>query len=88
MRRGTEVLFCGLGMVSSASRQVAPLRSSRKHSYPAGTARTAALAEAIGLVAWQVLAFWLHRVLIGVAPFGKMGLAYEVCIKYPALSIQ
>ena len=24
-----------------------------------------------GIVAWAAFAFWLHRVLIGVAPFGR-----------------
>ena len=35
---------------------------------PAGRASRTALAVAIGVLAWAVFAFWLHRVLIGVAP--------------------
>ena len=41
--------------------------------YPAGTARMTAVAVAAGVVAWVIFAFWLHGVLIGVAPFGAMG---------------
>jgi uncharacterized membrane protein len=26
-----------------------------------------------GLAFWAVFAFWLHRLLIGVSPFGAMG---------------
>jgi hypothetical protein len=25
----------------------------------------------LGIALWAVFAFWLHRVLIGVAPFGR-----------------
>ena len=32
-----------------------------------------AVTVAAGVVAWAVFAFWLHRVLIGVSPFGAMG---------------
>ena len=42
-------------------------------TYPAGTARMTAVAVAAGVVAWLVFAFWLHRVLMGVSPFGAMG---------------
>ena len=42
-------------------------------AYPAGTARMTAVAVAAGVVAWLVFAFWLHRVLMGVSPFGAMG---------------
>jgi uncharacterized membrane protein len=41
--------------------------------YPAGTAGATAMTVAAGVVAWAVFAFWLHRVLIGVSPFGAMG---------------
>lgn len=41
--------------------------------YPAGTAARTAVAVAAGIAAWAVFAFWLHRVLIGVSPFGAMG---------------
>ena len=38
--------------------------------YPAGTAAGTAIAVVVGLVAWAVFAFWLHRAWIGVAPMG------------------
>ena len=41
--------------------------------YPAGTAGMTAVTVAVGFAAWAVFAFWLHRVLIGVSPFGAMG---------------
>jgi uncharacterized membrane protein len=53
---------------------VLDFRSARKRDraghvvYPAGRASRTALAVAIGVLAWAVFAFWLHRVLIGVAP--------------------
>lgn len=36
----------------------------------AGSASRTAIAVVVGLVAWAVFAFWLHRVLIGVSPMG------------------
>ena len=42
--------------------------------YPAGTAGMTAVTVVAGIAAWAVFAFWLHRVLIGVSPFGAMGL--------------
>lgn len=41
--------------------------------YPAGTASMTVITVIAGAVAWAVFAFWLHRVLIGVSPFGAMG---------------
>ena len=41
--------------------------------YPAGTAGMTAVTVFAGVVAWAVFAFWLHRMLIGVSPFGAMG---------------
>jgi uncharacterized membrane protein len=38
--------------------------------YASGTASRTALTVVMGLVAWAVFAFWLHRVLIGVSPMG------------------
>lgn len=58
---------------------VLDFRASRKRDkalgtvYPPGTASGTAVAVVVGLVAWAVFAFWLHRVLIGVQPLG-MGL--------------
>lgn len=39
-------------------------------SYPAGTLSGDAIAIVIGAAGWALFAFWLHRVLIGVSPFG------------------
>ena len=41
--------------------------------YAAGTAGATAITVAVGVVAWALFAFWLHRVLMGVSPFGAMG---------------
>lgn len=38
--------------------------------YPAGSAAKTALAVVVGLAAWAVFAFWAHRALFGVSPFG------------------
>ncbi|UGB45282.1 NnrU family protein [Frateuria edaphi] len=40
--------------------------------YPAGTLRGDAIAVVIGVAAWAVFAFWLHRWLIGVDPMAGM----------------
>ena len=40
--------------------------------YAAGTAGATAITVVAGVVAWAVFAFWLHRVLIGVSPFGVL----------------
>ena len=49
-------------------------RDRREHTvYGAGTAGATAITVAVGVAAWAVFAFWLHRVLIGVSPFGAMG---------------
>ena len=41
--------------------------------YAPGNLSATAVTVAVGVAAWVVFAFWLHRVLIGVAPFGAMG---------------
>ena len=38
--------------------------------YAAGTTAGTAVAVAVGAAFWLAFAFWLHRVLIGVSPFG------------------
>jgi uncharacterized membrane protein len=38
--------------------------------YPSGPASRTVITVVAGLVAWAAFAFWLHRWLIGVAPFG------------------
>lgn len=55
---------------------VLDFRSARRRAGPrppAGTARGTAIAVAIGVVAWVVLAAGLHRALIGVSPFPTVG---------------
>ena len=41
--------------------------------YAPGNAEATAVTVAVGGVAWAVFAFWLHRLVIGVSPFGAMG---------------
>ena len=41
--------------------------------YAPGNAKATAITVAVGVVAWAVFAFCLHRVVIGVSPFGVMG---------------
>jgi uncharacterized membrane protein len=38
--------------------------------YAPGTAGATGITVVVGVLAWAAFAFWLHRVLIGVAPFG------------------
>jgi uncharacterized membrane protein len=57
-------------MLFAASRK----RDRREQTvYAAGTAGATAITVVAGVVAWAVFAFWVHRVLIGVSPFGAMG---------------
>ena len=39
--------------------------------YPPGSASRTAITVVVGLLAWAVFAFWAHRALIGVPPFGR-----------------
>ena len=46
-------------------------RDRREHTvYARGSAGTTAITVVVGVLAWVVFALWLHRTLIGVAPFG------------------
>ena len=46
-------------------------RDRREHTvYARGSAGATAITVVVGVLAWVVFALWLHRVLIGVAPFG------------------
>ena len=38
--------------------------------YAPGTSGATGITVVVGVLAWAAFAFWLHRVLIGVAPFG------------------
>ena len=41
-------------------------------TYPPGTLAGTMTTIIVGVVAWAIFAFWLHRLLIGVAPFAAM----------------
>ena len=46
-------------------------RDRREHTvYARGSAGATGITVVVGVLAWVVFALWLHRVLIGVAPFG------------------
>ena len=46
-------------------------RDRREHTvYAHGSAGATGITVVVGVLAWAAFAFWLHRVLIGVAPFG------------------
>ena len=62
---GTFMAWAVLGFIAARRRDRAA-----GTTYPAGPGSRTAIAVAVGLVAWAVFAFALHRPLIGVAPFG------------------
>jgi uncharacterized membrane protein len=62
---GTFLAWAVLGFIAARRRD----RASGT-SYPAGPGSRTAITVVVGLVAWAVFAFALHRPLIGVAPFG------------------
>jgi uncharacterized membrane protein len=62
---GTFLAWAVLGFIAARRRD----RASGT-TYPAGPGSRTAIAVVVGLVAWAVFAFALHRPLIGVAPFG------------------
>ena len=67
------VLFGGFLLWSVLLFAASRKRDRREQTvYPAGTAGATAITVAAGVVAWAVFAFWLHRVWIGVSPFGAM----------------
>lgn len=67
-----DVLLFGAFLLWAVASFTAARRRDRAagRTYPAGPGARTAIAVAIGLVAWAVFAFALHRPLIGVAPFG------------------
>ncbi len=70
------VLFGGFLMWSVLLFAASRRRDRRERTvYAAGTASATAITVVVGVVAWAVFAFWLHRMLIGVSPFGAMGSA-------------
>ena len=72
--RADTVLFASFLLWSVLLFAASRRRDRRERTvYAAGTASATAITVAVGVVAWAVFAFWLHRVLIGVSPFGAMG---------------
>ena len=67
-----DLLLFGSFLVWAVLDYVAARRRDRAAGtvYVAGPLWRDALAVIIGVVAWAAFAMWLHRVLIGVAPFG------------------
>lgn len=67
-----DVLLFGGFLAWSALSFTAARRRDRAAgvTYPGGPVSRTAITVAVGLVAWALFAFVLHRPLIGVAPFG------------------
>ncbi len=70
-----DVVLFGSFLVWSVMLYAASRRRDRREGtvYAPGTAGATSITVGVGIVAWAVFAFWLHRVLIGVSPFGAMG---------------
>jgi len=62
---GTFLAWAVLGYIAARRRDRAA-----GTTYPPGPGSRTAITVVVGLVAWAVFAFALHRPLIGVAPFG------------------
>ena len=69
-----DVVLFGSFLLWSVLLFAASRRRDRREQavYAPGTAGATALTVAAGAAAWAVFAFWLHRVLIGVSPFGAI----------------
>jgi uncharacterized membrane protein len=67
-----DVVLFGSFLVWSVADFAASRRRDRRErtKYPAGTPARNAVTVLIGIVLWGVFAFWLHKWLFGVAPFG------------------
>jgi uncharacterized membrane protein len=67
-----DVLLFGAFLVWAVLSFIAARRRDRAAgtTYPAGPGVRTVITVVVGLVAWAVFAFALHRPLIGVAPFG------------------
>ncbi|MBY0439271.1 MAG: NnrU family protein, partial [Burkholderiales bacterium] len=74
MSNGTlaDVLLFGSFLAWAIADFIAARRRDRLGgvSYNGGTIPTV-VTVLLGVVLWAAFAFWLHRVLIGVAPFGR-----------------
>ena len=67
-----DVVLFGAFLVWAVLSFVAARRRDRRDGrvYPVGPGSRTLLAVGVGLIAWAVFAFVLHRPLIGVSPFG------------------
>src|SRR5687767_7836050 len=65
-----DILLFGVFLVWAILGFAAARRRDRREGvvYPAPSAQKTAIAIIAGVVVWAVFAFWLHRILIGVAP--------------------
>ena len=72
-----DVVLFGSFLLWSVLLFAASRRRDRREQtvYAPGTSSATALTVVAGVAAWAVFAFWLHRVLMGVSPFGAMGVA-------------
>ena len=70
--RLADVILFGAFLIWSIAGFIAARRRDRRAGtvYPAGVAALSALTAIAGFVLWAVFAFWAHRWLIGVGPFG------------------
>jgi uncharacterized membrane protein len=70
--RQADVILFGAFLVWSIIGFIAARRRDRRAGtvYPAGVAALSALTVIAGFFLWAVFAFWAHRWLIGVGPFG------------------
>lgn len=70
--RLADVILFGAFLTWSIAGFIAARRRDRRAGtvYPAGVAALSALTAIAGFVLWAVFAFWAHRWLIGVGPFG------------------
>ena len=68
-----NVVLFGSFLVWSIVLFAASRRRDRREQtvYAAGTLSATVITVVAGVVAWAAFAFWLHRALIGVAPFGR-----------------
>ena len=68
-----DVVLFGSFLVWSIVLFAASRRRDRREQtvYAAGTLSATVITVVAGVVAWAAFAFWLHRALIGVAPFGR-----------------
>ena len=67
-----DVLLFGSFLVWAIVLFAASRRRDRREGamYAPGTAGATGITVVVGVLAWAAFAFWLHRVLMGVAPFG------------------